>query len=72
MNTGTYSVFATVYGMKMYYFFVECKQSKRMGSSVPVGGYAAAQKKPENPSLIPSPDDLELVMSDKSSPFIIA
>ena len=45
MNTGTYSVFATVYGMKMYYFFVECKHSKRMGSSVPVRGYAEAQKK---------------------------
>jgi hypothetical protein len=67
MNTGSYSVFATVYGMKMYYFFVECKQSKRMGSSVLARGYAEAQKKPENPSLIPSP-----VMSNKSPPFIIS
>ena len=72
MNTGTYSAFATTFGMKMYYFFVESKHMKRLGSGVPAGEYFAAPQSPKTTPLIPSPEDLELIMSDKSSPFIIA
>jgi hypothetical protein len=72
MNTGTYSVFATTFGMKMYYFFVESKHRKRLGSGVPAGEYYAAPQSPKTAPPTPSPEDLELVMSDKSSPFIIS
>ena len=72
MNTGTYSAFATTFGMKMYYFFVESKHRKRLGSSVPAGEYTAAPQVPETTPPVPSPEDLELVLSDKSSPFIIS
>ena len=71
MNTGTYSAFATTFGMKMYYFFVESKGRKRQVSSVPAGAHSAALRSPKTTPLIPSPDDLELIVSDKSSPFII-
>lgn len=30
MNIGTFSAFATAFGMKMYYFFVESKHRKRL------------------------------------------
>ena len=72
MNTGTYSAFATTFGMKMYYFFVESKHRKRLGSSVPAGEYTAAPQSPKTTPLPPSPEDLELIVSDKSSPFIIS
>ena len=72
MNTGTYSAFATTFGMKMYYFFVESKSRKRLGSSVPAGVYAAAPQSPKTTPPASSPEDLELVMSDKSSPFIMS
>ena len=72
MNTGTYSAFATTFGMKMYYFFVECKYRKRLGSGVPAGEYTAAPQSPKTTTLIPSPEDLELIVSGKSSPFIIS
>jgi len=72
MNTGTYSAFATTFRMKMYYFFVESKDRKRLGSGVPAGEHTAAPQSPKTAPLIPSPEDLELLVSDKSSPFIIA
>jgi hypothetical protein len=72
MNTGTYSVFATVFGMKMYYFFVESKHRRRRGSGVPAGEYYAAFQSPKTIPPIPSPESSELIVSDKSSPFIIS
>jgi len=71
MNTGTYSAFATTFGMKMYYF-VESKYRKRLGSGVPAGEYTAAPQSPKTTPLIPSHEDLAIIISDKSSPFLIA
>ena len=71
MNTGTYSVFSTTFGMKMYYFFVESKHRKRPVSGVPAGDYFAAPRSPETTPHIPPPEPSELIVSEKSSPLSI-
>jgi hypothetical protein len=56
MNTGTYSVFATTFGLKMYYII---KDRKWLDSSVPIREAANKPQSIKN-NLISNSDQLEL------------
>jgi hypothetical protein len=71
MNTGTYSAFATTFGLKMYYFVVENKDRTRYGSDVPAGEYINAPKLQKTTPIILSPEHPELLVSEKTPPFNI-
>jgi len=52
VNTGTYSAFSTTFGMKMYYFFVSCKERRRP-RYVKASGFKHEEKPHPVPTGIP-------------------